>query len=219
MAKARASGSQARPPLALLGALLLLLGLASGHPQCLDFKPPFRPPRPLVFCVQYSDFGCCDAERDSALLERYYSVSGHLDQTAYAACAGHLQDLLCQVSRTGVESVPLSKPYTSRCHVKLVPVRPQVAVRHAERSQARRAFAALPDPSLPCCVRTSHDKGCSAANPLACCYLTMLACTVYSFFAHIGGRHRTSAYWPYSVQHECPTSVHLGSASCALPIP
>ncbi|XP_053138887.1 HHIP-like protein 1 isoform X2 [Hemicordylus capensis] len=80
---------------ALLEAALLL-GLTSGHPQCLDFKPPFKPPRPLAFCVQYSDFGCCDAERDSALLERYYSVSGHLDQAAYAACASHLQDLLCQ---------------------------------------------------------------------------------------------------------------------------
>uniref|UniRef100_A0A6J0VAK5 HHIP-like protein 1 n=1 Tax=Pogona vitticeps TaxID=103695 RepID=A0A6J0VAK5_9SAUR len=82
-------------PSALLHTLLLL-GVASGHPQCLDFKPPFKPPRPLTFCVQYSDFGCCDAQRDAVLLERYYGVSGHLDQAAYAACASHLQDLLCQ---------------------------------------------------------------------------------------------------------------------------
>ncbi|KAJ7345170.1 hypothetical protein JRQ81_001120 [Phrynocephalus forsythii] len=68
-------------PSALLGALLWL-GAASGHPQCLDFKPPFKPLRALAFCVQYSDFGCCDATRDSALLERYYRVSGHLDQAA-----------------------------------------------------------------------------------------------------------------------------------------
>uniref|UniRef100_A0A8C4VDR1 HHIP like 1 n=1 Tax=Gopherus evgoodei TaxID=1825980 RepID=A0A8C4VDR1_9SAUR len=85
----------ARPPLL---ALLLLAGLGQvrPHPQCLDFKPPFRPPQPLDFCVQYTDFGCCDAEQDRALMERYYSISGRLAQPVYAACASHLQDLLCQ---------------------------------------------------------------------------------------------------------------------------
>ncbi|XP_073205722.1 HHIP-like protein 1 isoform X2 [Lepidochelys kempii] len=84
-----------RPPLL---ALLLLAGLGQvrPHPQCLDFKPPFRPPQPLDFCVQYSDFGCCDVEQDRALMKRYYSLSGRLAQTDYAACASHLQDLLCQ---------------------------------------------------------------------------------------------------------------------------
>uniref|UniRef100_A0A8D0GLD8 Soluble scavenger receptor cysteine-rich domain-containing protein SSC5D n=1 Tax=Sphenodon punctatus TaxID=8508 RepID=A0A8D0GLD8_SPHPU len=76
--------------------LSIYIAPVRSHPQCLDFKPPFRPPRQLTFCIQYSGFGCCDAERDRALLERYYRVSGHLDQAAYAACASHLQDLLCQ---------------------------------------------------------------------------------------------------------------------------
>ncbi|XP_074852638.1 HHIP-like protein 1 [Carettochelys insculpta] len=85
-----------RPSLQAL--LLLLAGLDQVrlHPQCLDFKPPFRPPQPLAFCVQYSDFGCCDAGHDRALLERYHSVLGRLAPPVYAACASHLQDLLCQ---------------------------------------------------------------------------------------------------------------------------
>ncbi|XP_015279922.1 PREDICTED: HHIP-like protein 1 [Gekko japonicus] len=90
----RDPGCRAWPLFALAAALLLRQ--ASGHPQCLDFKPPFKPPRPLAFCAQYSDFGCCDAQRDSALLERFYGVTEHLDHAAYAACASHLQDLLCQ---------------------------------------------------------------------------------------------------------------------------
>ncbi|XP_072193692.1 HHIP-like protein 1 [Excalfactoria chinensis] len=83
-------------------ALALLLAAALGpspgrpHPQCLDFKPPFRPPRPLAFCRRYGAFGCCDARRDRALLQRFYSLSAHLDGPTYSACAGHLQDLLCQ---------------------------------------------------------------------------------------------------------------------------
>uniref|UniRef100_A0A8C6ZB29 HHIP like 1 n=1 Tax=Nothoprocta perdicaria TaxID=30464 RepID=A0A8C6ZB29_NOTPE len=63
---------------------------------CLDFKPPFRPPRPLAFCRRYGAFGCCDERRDGALLQRFYRLSARLDGPAYAACAGHLQELLCQ---------------------------------------------------------------------------------------------------------------------------
>lgn len=84
-------------------ALALLLAAALGpdagrpHPQCLDFKPPFRPPRALAFCRRYGAFGCCDSRRDRALLQRFYRLSAHLDGPTYSACAGHLQDLLCQV--------------------------------------------------------------------------------------------------------------------------
>uniref|UniRef100_A0A670ZVJ4 HHIP like 1 n=1 Tax=Pseudonaja textilis TaxID=8673 RepID=A0A670ZVJ4_PSETE len=81
---------------ALVALLALFIELTSSHPQCLDFKPPFKPPRPLTFCVQYSNFGCCDAGRDAALLERYYRISEHFGQATYTACASHLQNLLCQ---------------------------------------------------------------------------------------------------------------------------
>ncbi|KAM6073690.1 HHIP-like protein 1 isoform 1-T1 [Chlamydotis macqueenii] len=86
----------ARAALALMLAAALAPGPGRPHPQCLDFKPPFRPPRGLAFCRRYSDFGCCDPRRDRALLQRFYSLSAHLDGPSYAACAGHLQDLLCQ---------------------------------------------------------------------------------------------------------------------------
>lgn len=91
----------ARAALALLLAAALGPGPARPHPQCLDFKPPFRPPRGLAFCRRYADFGCCDPRRDRALLQRFYRLSARLDGPTYAACAGHLQDLLCQVRRRG----------------------------------------------------------------------------------------------------------------------
>ncbi|XP_015675819.1 HHIP-like protein 1 [Protobothrops mucrosquamatus] len=89
----RVPGRRSWAPVALLA---LFAELASSHPQCLDFKPPFKPPRPLTFCVQYSNFGCCDAGRDAVLLERYYRISERFDQATYTACASHLQNLLCQ---------------------------------------------------------------------------------------------------------------------------
>lgn len=87
----------ARAALALLLAAALGPGPARPHPQCLDFKPPFRPPGGLAFCRRYGAFGCCEPRRDRALLQRFYRLSAHLDGHTYAACAGHLQELLCQV--------------------------------------------------------------------------------------------------------------------------
>lgn len=87
--------------LALLLAAALAPRPARPHPQCLDFKPPFRPPRGLAFCRRYGEFGCCDPSRDSALLQRFYRLSASLDERTYAACAGHLQELLCQVRPPG----------------------------------------------------------------------------------------------------------------------
>uniref|UniRef100_A0A8B9SPH4 Soluble scavenger receptor cysteine-rich domain-containing protein SSC5D n=1 Tax=Anas platyrhynchos TaxID=8839 RepID=A0A8B9SPH4_ANAPL len=86
----------ARAALALLLAAALGPGPARPHPQCLDFKPPFRPPRGLAFCRRYGAFGCCEPRRDRELLQRFYRLSAHLDGHTYAACAGHLQELLCQ---------------------------------------------------------------------------------------------------------------------------
>ncbi|KAF3830871.1 hypothetical protein GH733_002109 [Mirounga leonina] len=85
------------------GALLALLALralgAAAHPQCLDFRPPFRPPQPLRFCAQYSAFGCCTAERDAALARRFGALAARMDAAEWAACAGYALDLLCQTCR------------------------------------------------------------------------------------------------------------------------
>lgn len=84
------------------GALLALLALralgASAHPQCLDFRPPFRPPQPLHFCAQYSAFGCCAPEHDAALARRFGALAARVDPALWAECAGYALDLLCQVS-------------------------------------------------------------------------------------------------------------------------
>lgn len=91
----RRAGAGARALLALL--VLRALGTAA-HPQCLDFRPPFRPPQPLLFCAQYSAFGCCTPEQDAALASRFGALAARVDAGLWAACAGYALDLLCQVS-------------------------------------------------------------------------------------------------------------------------
>ncbi|XP_053785083.1 HHIP-like protein 1 isoform X2 [Desmodus rotundus] len=87
------AGAAARALLALL--VLRALGTAA-HPQCLDFRPPFRPPQPLLFCAQYSAFGCCTSEQDAALARRFGALAARVDAGLWAACAGYALDLLCQ---------------------------------------------------------------------------------------------------------------------------
>ncbi|XP_048829746.1 HHIP-like protein 1 [Brienomyrus brachyistius] len=83
-----------------LFALLLLFGLrilpASPHPQCLDFKPPFKPQDTLAFCVMYTDFGCCDSRKDRELMAKFYEIMDNFDIQGYASCAGYVQELICQ---------------------------------------------------------------------------------------------------------------------------
>ncbi|KAI7804536.1 HHIP-like protein 1 [Triplophysa rosa] len=66
------------------------------HPQCLDFKPPFRPQQELQFCQMYKYFGCCDYARDQELMAKYYRVMDNFDYYWYSNCAANVQDLLCQ---------------------------------------------------------------------------------------------------------------------------
>ncbi|XP_069576876.1 HHIP-like protein 1 [Brachyistius frenatus] len=88
-----------RVPVRLLGAVFILtvcVAPVTLHPQCLDFKPPFRPQRELEFCVMYKEFGCCDHQKDQDLMRRYYQVMNKLDQDGFASCAGFVLELLCQ---------------------------------------------------------------------------------------------------------------------------
>ncbi|XP_074548437.1 HHIP-like protein 1 [Halichoeres trimaculatus] len=80
----------------VLSVLVWCSGPVQCHPQCLDFKPPFRPLRELQFCVMYREFGCCDYDRDQQLMSRYYSVMDQFDYHGYATCASFVQDLICQ---------------------------------------------------------------------------------------------------------------------------
>ncbi|KAM4724247.1 HHIP-like protein 1 [Anableps anableps] len=69
---------------------------AALHPQCLDFKPPFRPDRDLEFCVMYREFGCCDQQKDQELMARYYQIMENCDERGHETCAGFVLELLCQ---------------------------------------------------------------------------------------------------------------------------
>uniref|UniRef100_A0A2K5DCK6 HHIP like 1 n=1 Tax=Aotus nancymaae TaxID=37293 RepID=A0A2K5DCK6_AOTNA len=81
------------------GALLALWVLgAAAHPQCLDFRPPFRPQQLLSLCSRYSAFGCCDEKRDAELTSRFWSLANRMLAAEWADCAGYARELLCQVS-------------------------------------------------------------------------------------------------------------------------
>lgn len=75
------------------------------HPQCLDFKPPFRPQEELTFCLMYKDFGCCDTEKDQELMTKFYRIMDNFDNYRYATCASYVQELICQVKSSRVSEI------------------------------------------------------------------------------------------------------------------
>ncbi|KAM9853515.1 HHIP-like protein 1 [Aulostomus maculatus] len=85
-------------PHLLLPVLLLFLQTWRGgcHPQCLDYKPPFEPQQPLVFCKEYSKFGCCDLEKDHKISVRFYSIMDNFDHSGYVTCGRYIRSILCQ---------------------------------------------------------------------------------------------------------------------------
>ncbi|XP_017567284.1 HHIP-like protein 1 [Pygocentrus nattereri] len=80
--------------------LLLLLSLSpkqtEAHPQCLDYKPPFQPQEPLVFCKEYAKFGCCDLDRDSQISKQFYQIMDYFDPSGYMACGKYIRSIMCQ---------------------------------------------------------------------------------------------------------------------------
>ncbi|KAL2098540.1 hypothetical protein ACEWY4_005020 [Coilia grayii] len=82
--------------LILLNLLRFFIAPVASHPQCLDFKPPFRPQQELQFCVMYKHFGCCDFAKDQELMAKYYKIMDNFDYYGYANCAAYVNDLLCQ---------------------------------------------------------------------------------------------------------------------------
>ncbi|KAM4625204.1 HHIP-like protein 1 [Polymixia lowei] len=83
-------------PFSVVFILVLLVAPVVLHPQCLDFKPPFRPQKELEFCVMYKEFGCCDFAKDQELMSKFYKIMDNFDYYGYANCAGYVQELLCQ---------------------------------------------------------------------------------------------------------------------------
>ncbi|XP_031198854.1 HHIP-like protein 2 isoform X1 [Mastomys coucha] len=86
------------PGVFCLGLAFLLgwVGLLQGHPQCLDYGPPFRPPLHLEFCSEYDAFGCCDQRKDQRLAARYWDIMNYFDLKGHELCGGYIKDILCQ---------------------------------------------------------------------------------------------------------------------------
>ncbi|CAH2254037.1 HHIP 2 [Pelobates cultripes] len=71
-------------------------GVSLGHPQCLDYGPPFKPAANLEFCSQYDTFGCCDQQKDNTLADKYWSIMDHLEIQGLELCGVYIKDILCQ---------------------------------------------------------------------------------------------------------------------------
>ncbi|KAM7403638.1 hypothetical protein PAMA_004195 [Pampus argenteus] len=83
--------------LLLLSVMLLVpVQPVSAHPQCLDFKPPFKPLWHLEFCTQYERFGCCDQKTDNQIAERYWDIIDQLELAGYELCIDTLKEVMCQ---------------------------------------------------------------------------------------------------------------------------
>ncbi|XP_074719872.1 HHIP-like protein 2 isoform X2 [Strix uralensis] len=77
-------------------SLLCLIGSLLGHPQCLDYGPPFQPPFHLEFCSAYENFGCCDQERDNSIAAKYWDIMDYIDPRGHKLCGTYIKDILCQ---------------------------------------------------------------------------------------------------------------------------
>lgn len=62
------------------------VGLLQGHPQCLDYGPPFRPLFHLEFCSDYKSFGCCDHSKDLRIAARYWDIMDYFDLKGHELC-------------------------------------------------------------------------------------------------------------------------------------
>ncbi|XP_036133663.1 HHIP-like protein 2 [Molossus molossus] len=76
--------------------LLDQVGLLQGHPQCLDYGPPFQPSLHLAFCSDYESLGCCDQRKDQRIAARYGDIMDYFDGKGRELCGGHIKDILCQ---------------------------------------------------------------------------------------------------------------------------
>nr|XP_005307008.1 HHIP-like protein 2 [Chrysemys picta bellii] len=77
-------------------ALLGQAGMLWGHPQCLDYGPPFQPPFHLEFCSAYETFGCCDQDKDNSIAAKYWEIMDYIDPQGHELCGGYIKDILCQ---------------------------------------------------------------------------------------------------------------------------
>lgn len=95
------------------------VGLLQGHPQCLDYGPPFRPPLHLEFCSDYNSFGCCDQRKDHRIAARYWDIMNYFDLKGHELCGGYIKDILCQVGLSIILRGGESEPVWKKCFLAL----------------------------------------------------------------------------------------------------
>ena len=76
--------------------VLFCITNTKGHPQCLDFGPPFNVASPgLKFCSRYEKFSCCNSVQDEEIHKRYDDLLDHYDGHLRKRCKAYLRELLC----------------------------------------------------------------------------------------------------------------------------
>ena len=79
--------------------LLFLTASVRSHPQCLDYRPPFVPEKPLEFCSEYTDFTCCSWHEDQKIRYKHWEVMRQANSGGYQisrSCTDNIKVVLCQ---------------------------------------------------------------------------------------------------------------------------
>lgn len=101
---------------------LLLVTSLRAHPQCLDFRPPFNPERPLQFCSEYSAFGCCTSQDDLDIQDEYNRIMSQLANSDVFACERYVKEFVCQKCSPyaahiyDAEGSLVSRPFPGLCN-------------------------------------------------------------------------------------------------------
>ena len=76
-------------------ALILSQKKAQSHPQCLDFRAPFKVAKQLSFCPQnYSEYGCCTVDRDQGISNVYKRLVTRFSLDSKPKCANLVKTVL-----------------------------------------------------------------------------------------------------------------------------
>lgn len=104
--------------IAVLSEIVIFL---TAHPQCLDFRPPFETKNELLFCSEYSDFGCCSQKRDYSLANKYEYILHHIKRAGLHHCIDMFKDIMCQECSPyaahiyDAEVTQIQKPFPGLC--------------------------------------------------------------------------------------------------------
>ncbi|KAM9706438.1 HHIP-like protein 2 [Dama dama] len=178
--------------------LLGLVGLLQGHPQCLDYRPPFQPLQHLQFCSDYESFGCCDQRKDHRIAARYWDIMEYFDLKGHELCGGYIKDILCQECspyaahlydaenpRTPLRNLPglcsdYCSAFHSNCHSAIALLTDDRRLRESPGEDGTRFchLLNLPDEDycFPSILRRGHlnrNLGAVAEDPRGCLQLCL----------------------------------------------